>query len=287
LLLGLRYDILHLHVGGLLSRRVLGLGLVCSLRPGTKTVFTFHSGGYPSMPQAKSIGPGSFAGFVLRRFDRLIAVNREIRDFFQGLGVSADRIRVIAPHAFFESEEVDSPLPEPLAGFFSRHHPVLISAGQLEPEYDLPLQIDALGTLRARFSNAGLVMVGQGTLETELKQSIAAKPYSDHVLLSGDIPHAVTMQAIARADLMLRTTLYDGDSISVREALHLGTPVIATDNGMRPDGVRLIPISGLAELCGAMEEALALSGRKDRKKEAPNETNLEAVLALYRELAGQ
>ena len=40
-------------------------------------------------------------------------------------------------------------------------------------------------------------------------------------------------EAMSRITIFLRTTLYDGDSISVREALHLGVPVIASDNGMR------------------------------------------------------
>ena len=45
------------------------------------------------------------------------------------------------------------------------------------------------------------------------------------------------MQATARADVTLCTTLYDGDAVSVREGLDLGTPVIATENGMHPVGV--------------------------------------------------
>jgi glycogen(starch) synthase len=286
LLVRLDYDILHLHVGGLLSRRVLRLGLVCSSMPGKKTIFTFHSGGYPSMPEARSTSSRSLAGFVLRRFDRLIAVNREIRDFFQRLGITSERIRLIAPHAFLEDGDFDGPLPEPLASFFSRHQPILISAGQLEPEYDLRLQIEALGTLLQSSPNAGLILLGQGTLEEELRKVIQAKALAEHVLLSGDVPHEATMQAISRADLMLRTTLYDGDAISVREALYLGTPVIATDNGMRPNGVRLIPISDVDALQQAIEQMLALPRGKHEQLRVPDESNLVAVLNLYQELLG-
>src|SRR6266702_8760485 len=72
LLLRLKYDVIDLHLGGTLNKRVLSLGLVCTLQAGSKSVLTFHSGGYPSSPQAKAIGPNSFAGIVLRRFDGLI-----------------------------------------------------------------------------------------------------------------------------------------------------------------------------------------------------------------------
>ena len=43
-------DILHLHFGGDLTPRLLGLALFCTLLPGRKTVLTFHSGGYPGSP---------------------------------------------------------------------------------------------------------------------------------------------------------------------------------------------------------------------------------------------
>lgn len=285
LLFRLRYDLLHLHVGGILSHRVLCLGLVCSLVPGKKTVFTFHSGGYPSLPEAKALTPRSLAGFVLRRFDRVIGVNQQIVDFFLRLGVFQEGTRLIAPHAFLADEDRSGDLPEPLGGFFANHRPVLISAGQLEPEYDLGSQIEVMGAVRQEFPNAGLVLLGGGTLESGLHRNIEEKPFAQHILLCGDVPHAIAMKAIAQADVMLRTTLYDGDAISVREALYLGTPVVATDNGMRPAGVQLIPASDHDALFAAIERTLRSSAAKAPKKMSlPDESNLEAVLRVYEEL---
>src|SRR5712692_794045 len=67
LLLKLRYDIVHMHIGGNLSTRLLALGLFCCLRPRCKTVLTFHSGGYPSSAAGRAAHPLTFTGFVLRR----------------------------------------------------------------------------------------------------------------------------------------------------------------------------------------------------------------------------
>jgi glycogen synthase len=284
LLFRLDYDVLHLHVGGMLSRRVLRLALACSCMPGKKTVFTFHSGGYPSTPKAQSTDSHSFDGFVLRRFDRLIAVNQEIADFFLRLGVARERVHIIAPHASADGEDYTGELVEPLTGFFARHQPVLISAGQLEPEYNLQLQIEALGRLLTTYPDAGLVLLGHGSLEEDLRNLIESKPFSGHILLCGDVPHTLTMRAVYRSAGMLRTTLYDGDAISVREALYLGTPVIATDNGMRPAGVRLVPMSDVNALSAAIRETMALSAARTREIGIPDDTNLQAVLNLYREL---
>jgi glycosyltransferase involved in cell wall biosynthesis len=285
LLMRLDYDVIHLHVGGMLNRRVLSLALVCTLMPGRKSVMTFHSGGYPASDAGKSTKKNSFAGFVLRRFDGLIGVNQEIIGFFQRLGVMPARTRLILPYSFLPEDNPATSFPEPLASFLSEHSPMLISVGLLEPEYDLPLQIEVLGQVRQRFPSAGLLLIGSGSLEQDLRARISACTYAQHILLCGDVPHAVTMAAIARADLMLRTTLYDGDAVSVREAIHLRTPVIASDNGMRPAGVHLIPKSDLQALLQAIEGTLA-QPTVSKVKGSSDETNLQAVLDFYLELTG-
>ena len=283
LLMSLEYDIVHLHVGGMLTRRLLGLGLVCTSVPGRKSVLTFHSGGYPSTPEAKATKARSFAGFVLRRFDALIGVNSEIMTFFSRLAVPTNRSHLIYPHSFLPEEETPSALPEPLASFLAAHDPVLISVGLLEPEYDLPLQIEALGHVREKFPQAGMILIGSGSLEQDLRTRISAQPYSAHILLCGDVPHRLTMQAISKSRAMLRTTLYDGDAVSVREALHLGIPVIASDNGMRPAGVHLIPKSNLPALVNAIDDTLNTAIRPS-KQETVDDSNLQAVLEVYESL---
>jgi glycosyltransferase involved in cell wall biosynthesis len=284
LLLTLDYDIVHLHLGGSLTPRLLGLALACCLVPGRKAVLTFHSGGYASSPEGKTARPDTLRGFVFRRFDRVIAVNQEIVDLFRRLGVASNRLRLICPHSVsLPAGEVK--LPEAIAAFYGAHAPVLLTVGLLEPEYDLPLQIMVLGRLRQRFPTAGLVIAGSGSLESDLLSRIAATPWAEHVLLCGDVPHEATLRAISQCDLFLRTTLYDGDSVAVREALHLGTPVIATDNGMRPKGVHLIPVSDPNSLCQACERLLA-SPAERHAGAGSGEENIRAVFELYRELAG-
>jgi glycosyltransferase involved in cell wall biosynthesis len=95
----------------------------------------------------------------------------------------------------------------------------------------------------------------------------------------------VALRVVADSDLMLRTTLYDGDSISVREAIHFGVPVVATDRAPRPEGVRVVPAQDLARLCEAAEQCLSNGARRPPAAE-PREENLASVLALYEEMLG-
>jgi glycosyltransferase involved in cell wall biosynthesis len=291
LLLRLRYEVIHLHIGGDLSTRLVLLGLVCSVLPWAKVVLTFHSGGYPSSPDGRRARPFTLRGFVLRRFDRHIAVNRELVEFFRRVGCAPDGIRLIPPHAMPAATRAHltrTELPPAVTRFFAAHRPLIISISGLEPEYDIPLQLDALTAVRARYPGAGLLVVGSGSLMGELRELASAKPDSEHILLAGDLPHAVTLSAVARSDLFLRTTRYDGDAISVREALWLGTPVIATDNGMRPAGVRLVPVGDVAALTDAILTQLASPRPESRNTDAARETlgeeNLDATLRLYDEV---
>jgi glycosyltransferase involved in cell wall biosynthesis len=256
-LLSHRYDIIHLHIGGRIWARQLALALACASLPHTQLVFTFHSGGYPSSSEGRSAHPGTLRAFVLRRFDALIAVNEEIAQFFRRLGVETSRVHVISPYlGFTASVQSQSCLPQQVSDFLAAHNPVLISVGGLEPEYDVSLQMKALGSIRTRHPKAGLLVAGSGSLAEVVRKECSLLPYADHILLNGDLAHGATLQAMQSSDIMLRTTWYDGDAISVREALQLGVPVIASDNGMRPEGTHLIPARDPDALLAMAEKIL-------------------------------
>lgn len=272
-------DIIHIHIGGLLSGRLLALCAICAMLPRRRVVLTFHSGGYPSKVAGDCPRRWSLRGIVFRRLDAIIAVNAEIGALFARLGVSPSRIHEICPYSPVSVEE-DLALTEPLRSFCETHSPLLTTVGLLEPEYDLPRQIRALEGLRQQLPAAGLVIVGSGSLQSELQNRISSSHERDHVLLCGDVPHPLTVRLIAASDLFLRTTLYDGDSISVREALQLGVPVVATDNGMRPAGVHLIPRSDPDALRHAITTVLSV--RSARVSPPPRaDDGVESVFELY------
>ena len=284
LLLNRRAEIIHMHIGGNVSWRLLGLGLVCSLLPNRKLVLTLHSGGYPSSPAGKVARPVSPRGFLFRRFDGLIGVNQELVDMFVKFGVPPEKIRLILPSSL-PARVPDVALPETISKFFETHSPVLLTVSGLEPEYDLPSQIEALGCLRKLRPGAGLLIVGAGSIEAEIRNRIRATDYADHVLLAGDVPHEVVLHIMSISDALLRTTLYDGDSIAVREALHFGLPVIATDNGMRPKGTTLIPFADQTALCQAIRQTLDKPQMRQTSPGAET-TNLRLVVDFYRQLLG-
>ena len=284
LLLRLRPAVFHLHIGGNVTLRLLLLGLLASLVSCGRTVLTFHSGGYPSSLEGRTASPWTLRGFVFRRFAAIIAVNPEMVAMFARFGVPRERIHLIPPYVV-PARPPEVSLPTGIERFFARHDPALVSMGWLEPEYDFPLQIRALAELRRRYPRAGLIILGEGRLEQELRSQADAAGCADAVLLAGDVPHATALAVLARASVYLRTTWYDGDAISVREALGFGTPVIASDNGMRPSGVRLIPPRDLPALREAIEQSIATPCER-KPASASGEENIRAVWELYRTIGG-
>lgn len=278
----LKFDILHLHVGGDLNLRVFGLALMCSVFGGKRTVLTVHSGAYPQSKAALSGRPSSFEGMVFRRFSRLIAVNEPIADAFRRYGVADEDIRIIAPYAPQEPDpEIE--IPAELLSFCEQHSPLLLAVGGLEMDYDPLFQIAAMKEILAEYPSAGLMIVGGGSMRTEVSNAIAESGYSDNIFLAGNVEHDVTLHLIKDADVLLRTTLFDGDAISVREALHLGTPVIATDTGQRPKGVHLMSVRDLAGLRENLKKIfnsrVAIGLATDQ-----GENNIADVLDIYKEL---
>jgi glycogen(starch) synthase len=66
------------------------------------------------------------------------------------------------------------------------------------------------------------------------------------------VPHEECLHVISRSAALIRPTYTDGDSISVREALALGVPVIASNAVARPAGTVLFETGNSDDLMKKM-----------------------------------
>lgn len=282
LLKEIKYDVLHLHIGGGVSPRVLGLMAACAFFGRGRSVLTFHSGGY-AVEKHKTANRLSRDAAFFRAFREIIAVNPLMIEMFEKFGVRREKLHLIYPFVLKNPDE-SVEIPPELRDFAGKHSPFLLAVCLLEDTYDVPLQIEALEKVLEKYPNAGLLIAGSGILKAELKKKIAAKKYAENILLAGDVEHKITLHLIKKADILLRTTKFDGDAIAVREALFLDTPVIATDNRMRPAGVNLIPIGDQNALAAKIIE-IAEKPKTAKIENAESIENIEQVINVYREIA--
>jgi glycosyltransferase involved in cell wall biosynthesis len=109
------------------------------------------------------------------------------------------------------------------------------------------------------------------------KQRVEALHLEDCLLLMNESISFVKLMEVA--DIMLRPTLTDGDSLSVREALFLGKTVIASDVVTRPEGVVLYKNDDTADLLMKMV-TLIRHPNKGGKNELTNNKQ-EDAFAFY------
>jgi glycosyltransferase involved in cell wall biosynthesis len=181
-------------------------------------------------------------------FGRITCVSLRIGTALESLGLRSETIEVA--HAGIESIESSVFLAkrngaEPIgdiAKWLQKHKPVLAATGSATPEYGINLLLDAVGYLKPRFPNVGCVVMGLNNPN---------RP--DNVLTVEDIPHLDCLGVMSKADVFVRPTFADGDSISVREALAMNVPVVASDCARRPDGTVLFETGNSEDLATRLE----------------------------------
>jgi hypothetical protein len=81
--------------------------------------------------------------------------------------------------------------------------------------------------------------------------------------------------------IYIRPTRSDGDAVSLREALALGVPAIATDVVRRPDGVLTAPGVDAHSLAAVLERVIAREPA-DRPVAAPDtDERVDTMVAIY------
>jgi glycosyltransferase involved in cell wall biosynthesis len=242
--------------------------------------------------------------WALRQFTAVIAVSREIATGVERC-VAARPVRVLPAFVEPEPSELSSQvLDDRLAQFVLQRGPTLLvscsqiaaSEGDADP-YGLDLAVDAFCELASDRADLQMAMfVGRAPKNRaerdylgRLTRRIEASGISDRFLMCIEVPLVPAFKA--KEVIYLRPTRTDGDAVSVREALSMGVPVIASDVVVRPPGTALVPVN--ESLATAVEQLLESSSigrtrdaRSDEKPERASEALLNELLSAYGFVAG-
>jgi len=260
-----RSSILHLHTNGhnwkswvMILAAALG-----SRGRRTRTLLTIHSGLFPGY--VSRLGPVGrrLAGWILGSFSSVIAVNPEIAGAMRHLGLPEGRLALIP--AFLGVREVGD-LEAPDRALLDGRHPLLVAVGggDRDPEMGMPTVIEALPSLIGAFPSLCAVFVGW-QVGPKTRPLIEARKLGAHAVCLGELSHERCLQFLQRADVVVRSTFADGDAITVREALDLGVPVVASDTAFRPEGVVLFRKGDSQDLADKLLKVLSANkSRPDR-----------------------
>jgi glycogen(starch) synthase len=253
----------HLHTNGH-NRKSWLVALACGLagRAAPACFLTLHSGMAPRFLSGSLLRRG-LARLVCLLYARIFCVSPEIRRSVLALGIAPSRIDLMP--AFLPVSAADLTLPRWLQSWFAQHRPVLSTVLSFRPEYGFELLVRSLSEVRRRFPRLGCVVMGSGEQQAAAENHLRQLAMEREILLLGDVPHHACLALIANSDLFVRATLEDGDSISVREALSFGIPVVASDTGFRPDGVLLFQKGNVGDLISKIERSLSAARRPAAK----------------------
>jgi glycosyltransferase involved in cell wall biosynthesis len=190
----------------------------------------------------------------------------------------AKRIELVP--AWLETERIAAPLDPILDRWIQRHRPLFSTALFFRPEYGFELLIDALVQLRNRYPSLGCLVMGSGEQHAQAAERIRQAGLDENVLLLGDVDHDRCLELISRSDVFLRGTFEDGDSISVREALSLGVPVVASRVGTRPDGTILFQSGNLEDMVTKINLAIV----EQKVERSPVVGWMDRLMDIYRQV---
>ena len=102
-----------------------------------------------------------------------------------------------------------------------------VAVGRLSPQKDYPTLLAACKILKEKGVRFNLAILGEGDLRNRMEMSIKNFSLEKHVFLLGHVANPYPY--FKEADYLVSSSLYEGFSNVIIEALCLGTPVLATN----------------------------------------------------------
>ena len=261
-------------------------------------VFTEHGRFSDEPPSLKR----QIANRLLSRFpSRVFSVSNDLRTHLTGEGFPQRQVHVI-----HNGIHMGSPVgPDARSEARRRlgvepHHVVIGSVARLDPVKDFPTMVRAFRDVVRVLPQARLVIIGDGPERATIAAEVAEMGLTGSVILTG---HREDVASLLRGlDIYANSSIFEGVSLTILEAMAAGLPVVATRVGGTPEVVvegetgRLVP----ARDVGAMAEALltiatdsdtarrmAASGRSRVERQFTIERMVERYAAVYREAGGR
>ena len=211
----------------------------------------------------------------------LESVKREIERY----GVASEKVHAVFS-VNYPGEEIPVPLPKEVEQFLRQHEPRLFSYTMFRVEFTPEVLFEAFAHLCEEFPRAGLLIAGPREVPPEISAVIKHWKLESRVLVSGNLAHNEFLTAIQRSNVFIRTHLRDGLCASVIEALNLGVPVVAVEDGIRPPSVITYQPPEASALFATLTSVLRNLDQVRAQTQSPNLSgNLDAEISLLLSVA--
>ena len=221
--LGRRADVLHAH--GLRAGALAALALGRRRRGRTRLVVTLHNltvGG-----RLTTLVGDRLERLIARRADLVLAVSPDLAERARELGAPQVELAIIPAVPTQQPAE-----PAAAEDAWPRSGARLLTVARLAPQKGLPLLLEVAAIL-SREVDAGRLaaftwaLAGDGPGREQAAERIAAEQLP--VALLGRRNDAPALMEVA--DIVVQTSLWEGQPLTIQEALRAGAAIVATDVG--------------------------------------------------------
>ena len=233
-------------------------------RPGLRVVFTEHGRLSDAPPSSKRrmVNP-----WLARVADRIVSVSANLRDHMVQEGFPARRVEVV--HNGIDvgpAPTADERAAARQALGVSHETIVIGTVARLDPVKDYGTLLAALAHPSMAGRPCRLVVIGDGPERARLESRAQELSVTEKVTFLGHRDDA--RRWLAGVDVYANSSVSEGVSLTILEAMAAGLPVVATDVGgtpevVTPDSGELVPARDPAALAGAIAR---LASDADRRR---------------------
>ncbi|MFC2108300.1 glycosyltransferase family 4 protein [Candidatus Bipolaricaulota bacterium] len=284
-----RCTVVHLLSVNWLARVMFGVA--AALRTG-KYALSIHGRSVSQALKSRNLAIALLTRWLLRRMDAIIASNPDIaRDCIELAGVSPERIHII-PAFIPPPNDGRAEVPEYVRDYMASHYPLLSAVGWIgqihegHDVYGIDMMVALVQRLKGDHPRIGLVISVNGGPKDAVRETIQyiRQVVGDNIRFVEDPLDEFTPIA-QQSDLFLRPTNTDGDAVCIREALYVGTPVVASDAVPRPSSCVLFKNRDIDDFEYHVRQALSERDVLTRRiTEESVVDNAESILLVYRRL---
>ena len=218
--------------------------------------------------------------------DAVVPISRGVaRDLSSLADIPMDEMTVIRNPAYSAdipqqaSETLDHPWFQPGTP------PVILGVGSLTEQKDFPTLISAFAQIRAA-TDARLVILGEGEKRAPLESLVESLGLQESVDLPGFVDNPFNY--MARADVFVLSSQWEGFGNVIVEAMACGTPVVSTNCPSGPAEIldggsygRLVPVGDEDTMARTVLEVLDEPPDEQRVRDRAQEFDVERIADQY------
>lgn len=205
-----------------------------------------------------------------KKFNKVVCVSEDVKDGFYK--IYGDNFDTVVLHNVIDENEIFLKAVQSINFIKNTDEKQLLAVGRLTQQKNFAHLIDTCGKLMAKEYKFHLNILGEGPERKNLEKQIENLGLQKIVTLQGFISNPYPW--IKQSDVMVCSSIYEGISTVVQEALILGKPVVTT------------PCTGMTELLGNSEYGLIADDTPDGLYNSlVSVLDSDIVLAKYTEKA--